>query len=202
MEPLETFPLRSRSSKRPRPTVVEALSVATIRIPWRWNDFLEEGDESFQYMLDYFPYMMDSHSIRHFDILEGSYQTCDKVDTLKETSIKQIECELIPWIRREVEENRLMEKTHWKPFREPNDYSCMYLGYNQLFPFKHYYFQLAIQSGCRCENCLHCSTPEYGAHFEVALYGWTQDDCELLQPSNKVTIGEDCQMPEVDWIRK
>jgi len=177
-------------------------TVVANTTPWRWNDFLEEGDESLQYMLDYFPYMLDAHSIRHFDIQDVSYTMKVEVNTIKELYMKEMESALIPWIMAEYKENRLMEKSQWKPFRNRIFIDCMYLGYRRLFPFKHYYFQLTIESGCRCEDCLHSSTPDYAAHFELALYGWTEDNCTFVQPDNKVTIGDDHQMPEEDWIRK
>lgn len=64
--------------------------------------------------------------------------------------------ELIPWIKNEHKENRLFDKTLWKPFRDHYHLHEMYYGYRRLFKYKHYYFQLVMETGCILDYCNYC----------------------------------------------
>lgn len=54
----------------------------------------------------------------------------------------------------------------------------MYLGYNKLFQYKQYYFQLALESGCVCDDCIPINKCGHPPCFELALYGWKEDGPE------------------------
>jgi hypothetical protein len=109
---------------------------------------------------------------------------------------KEIQKELVPWIKKELEENRLFDKTLWRPFRDVYTITDMYLGYRKLFPFRPdyetypellentilppeinikgtYYFQLAIDAECYEETCNDCINNTYN-HCNNNLKGYNK----------------------------
>jgi hypothetical protein len=167
-----------------------------------WNGFIEEGNECFQYMIRHFNNMFHENTIKHFDIRYTSYNTRDYIQHVKDMCGREIELALVSWIHDEYHNHWLFEDKNWKPVRDGIYHDSMYLGYNKLFMYKEYYFQLAVESGCRCEDCLLSDNPEYPAHFELALYGWKNDTSDVLQPDNRVTVLSDCMLPDSEWNLK
>lgn len=84
----------------------------------------------------------------------------------------------------------------------------MYFGYKYLFQYKHYYFQLGIQKYCELEVCTYCNHikgeyfEEYSdnsQHFMISLYGWKEDNSNVLLPYNLLLSNNDI-MEEKHWI--
>lgn len=164
-----------------------------------WDKFLKEGDILFNYMVNNFEAMFDSDMyIKHFEIRDTAMYRLD-TEEIKKTYSRDIEKNLIPWIKNEFQSNRLFQKELWKPFREPEHFNYMYFGYRVLFHFKAYYFQLTIEDGCNLDECKYCCNIKNNKCFSLALYGWKEDTTNLLQPYNKVIILSDNMMPELDW---
>jgi hypothetical protein len=168
-----------------------------------WDRFLKEGEELFNYMIHNFDDMFDGNKIKHFDI-RYEYIYDEGTQEIKERYGEDIQKELIPWIKKEFESNELINSTSWKPFRDQYTLSDMYFGYRKLFQFKHYYFQLAMESECDLDDCKYCINDTnkiiFSPHFCLALYGWKDESSDILQPYNKVKIPLDNIMPESDWV--
>lgn len=81
---------------------------------YRWNKFLIEGDELYQYMINNFEDMIDKGNIKHFEI----YNDIDDKINVQGIYNSNIQNELIKWIRQELYHNRLFNKLLWKPFRK------------------------------------------------------------------------------------
>ncbi len=174
-----------------------------------WSKFLLQADELYNYMINNFDTMFEVNSIiKHFEIREGYYLYITDLEELTSTYGEDIQKNLIPWIKKEKEENRLFDKTLWKPFRDQEYLSFMYYGYRKLFQYKHYYFQLVMESECIDENCKYCiaactvnpSSIVLNQHFGLALYGWKAKDSDMLQQNTDVKIQDDNMMAERHWI--
>jgi hypothetical protein len=175
-----------------------------------WEQFLEEGNDLYEYMTNNFDTMFDGESIKHFEIREGQLTYIYNLKNLSEEHGEYIQKELIPWIKNEHNENRLFDKTLWKPFRDQYHLHEMYYGYRRLFQYRHYYFQLIMETECILDICKYCILS--GAtnsihriteeHFSVTLYSWKEDGSNMFQPSNNLSIPSDNMMPEFDWIRQ
>jgi hypothetical protein len=85
----------------------------------------------------------------------------------------------------------------------------MYFAYRKLFQYKHYYFQVAMETFCEIDECKYCrhtkdvyfeECEENSQHFILALYGWKIETSDKLQPYNKILIPDDNIMPYDDWI--
>jgi hypothetical protein len=166
-----------------------------------WNEHVQEGEQSYEYLITNFHKMFDGDTIKHFNIRYVTPQTIIYIDDIKEKYINELQKELIPWINIEFECGRLTNKNNWKPFRDRYSIELMYLGYNKLFQYKQYYFQLVIESDIwDCvENCPYCIENESLTHFELALYGWKDEEFEKIQPDNNYIVSSDNMMPEKDW---
>ena len=174
-----------------------------------WSDFLIEGDILYNYMITNFNDMFkDENTIKHFDILDGHYINIYDTYEIRIQHGTNIQKELIPWIKKEIKENRFFDKTLWKPFRDQHTFSDMYLGYRKLFQYKQYIFQLSILSSCSLDTCEYCDVTsdkyclENSKHFMLALYGWEKDNSIMLQPYGQVRIPEDNMMLERHWKQK
>ena len=170
-------------------------------MPHDWNQCIIEGQKSFDFMITHFYEMFDEITIRDFYI---RYATNTMRLYYEDVTIQyntDIQLELIPWIKKEFEEKRLGNNTNWKPFRDAYDYNDMYLGYNKLFQFKQYYFQLALESGCVCEECIPINTCGHPPCFELALFGWKDDISEQLQSDNAIIIDNN-MLPLSFWKLK
>lgn len=155
--------------------------------------------------------MFDNDKIKHFEIIDGVYRHIKDTEEMTEEYSDEIQKELIPWIRKEFEEKKLFDKTLWKPFRDQSCLSHMYYGYRRLFNYKEYIFQLAMQSYCELDECKYCNHTkdnyfsiccENSKHFCLALYGWKEEDSNILQPYKDNIIPNDNIMPEIHWIRQ
>jgi hypothetical protein len=172
---------------------------------YMWSSFLKEGDILYNYLINNFEELFDGNKIKHFGFRDGIYLNTLNNDEMNTIYGKDIQLELIPWIRIELEENRLFKKELWKPFRDRWHFSEMYYGYRKLFQYKHYYFQLAMETCCNLDNCEYCDMyDEYycdtnSKHFKLALYGWKDDNSNMLQPHCKVEIPSDNIMIENHW---
>lgn len=181
---------------------------------------IPQREESYQYMIHNFEKMIDGDKIPHFDIRYVSYAVFGYIDEICEKYGTDIQKELVIWLKNEKDENRLFTRENWKSFRDNDLISdCyVYLGYNKLFQYKQYYFQLVVEGGeeegekegesvyhLNCVDCIENQkkgiTGELG-WFELALYGWKDDAMEKLQPCNRVIVPPDNIMPLRDWNRK
>jgi hypothetical protein len=167
---------------------------------FHWNDCLIHGKKAFDYMTSHFERMFDENNIKHFYIRYATYECSNFHDDLNEKYNSEIQIKLIEWIKKEHESNRLFNDLHWKPFRDPCESLDMYLGYNKLFSYKGYYFQLALENeSCGQNNCIYCDTEINMIHFELALYGWKMNGIELLEPDMKYIVEADNMISKSFW---
>jgi hypothetical protein len=168
-----------------------------------WDRFLIEGDELFNSMITEFHDMFNTNmTVKHYCIRnEGVYDHGSK--EVGEQYDDDIQKELVPWIQNEFKSGRLFTKTLWKPFRDCCAPLHMYLGYKVMFTFKHYYFQLILDSGCYSKMCKYCDGNENNnVHFELVLYGWKDETSEKLQPYTIDPIPLNNMLPERFWRSK
>jgi hypothetical protein len=171
--------------------------------PYYWADFVAQGDELFDYMRHNFESMFDGASrIKHFmltfDVLSKG---CDTDELYKEHG-KDIEQELISWIRTEFDTGRLFDKEKWKPFYIylPD----MYLGYRHIFQYKHYVFQLALDYCFEYDwrigmgDCKDCETSENSIHFQLVIYG-VKDENDIVSGIRSSITLRDNSMPDCWW---
>ena len=167
----------------------------------RWEEFVEEGNELYNYMINNFNDMIDDKSIRHFDVEIGRYHMLRYIDDVKDTYFYDIQKEIIPWIKKEASKE-LFKYDNWMPFRDPDVLTIMFLGYRKMFQFKQYIFQLTITADCNNETCDNCKLGEPFAtkHFSVALYGWREENKVNIQPSDSMPLSEDNIMSDSSWF--
>jgi len=167
---------------------------------YRWDEFIEEGDELYMYMFNNFQLMFDDKIIKHFDIRDNYYNNINYGKQIYDEYSDDIQKVLVDWIQIEFKENRLFDKTQWKPFRDYNLID-MYYGYKYLFQYKHYYFQLTMETYCEIEGCLYCKDKDdINPHFCLELYGWKDDKYDKLQPWNKILLTTNNIIPEKYWL--
>ena len=164
----------------------------------RWKEFIEEGNEIYNYMINNFNDMIDDTTIRHFDIEYGPYDMISHVDDIKKKYFYDIQKEIIPWIKKESK--ALFEYDNWMPFRDSDVLTIMFLGYRKMFFFKQYMFQLTMRLVCDSGTCEDCKLVDYIStiHFRVALYGW-KDDNNKIHPEDLFIPLEDNIMPDSYW---
>ena len=173
---------------------------------WDWEECVAEGNTLFEYMIHNFDSMFDDRSIKHFDIRYTTIGMIIYSHVIRNKYRKQIQPNLITWIKEELDSKRLLEYSNWKPRRDAYEYSFMHMGYNKLFTYKHYYFQLGIQSDCvdcvDCVDCIDCNKADNQIHFELLLYGWDKKDphVDKLQPEHKVILPHNRMIPDSFWI--
>ena len=164
-----------------------------------WKRFVEEGNELFDYLIHNYDHMIDDTTIKHFNIREGMCWLNEYINTIKSTYNNDIQQKLISWIKKEFESGNLFKNEKWKPF--PDDYAGtdMFFGYRKMFQYKHYLFQLAIEWGCRIDDCIYCKKNDNMPNFCLAFYGWKDTAYKNLQPSNLFSLLDDDTMPESYW---
>jgi hypothetical protein len=167
---------------------------------YRWDEFLEEGEILYNYMINNFEKMFDGDNIKYFSIINGIYRNIKDTDKMTEEYGNKIEKKLIPWIKQEFEEGRLFNKELWKPFRNQSNLVDMYYGYKILFQYEEYYFQLAIEDYCDFDE--NDKRIDDRACFLLALYGWKNNNSNMLQPYNDSIIPFDNTMPNEHWVLK
>lgn len=167
----------------------------------RWGEFVKEGNELYNYMLNNFNDMINEKSIRHFDVEIGTYNMTRYIDDIKERYFYDIQKELIPWIKREFNNKELLEYNNWIPVRDPDVLTIMFLGYRKMFQFNKYIFQLTITSQCNNETCENCKLGESIAtnHFSTALYGWREENKVNIQPTDVYPLLQDNIIPDSLW---
>ncbi len=166
---------------------------------YHWDEFLEEGDTLYTYMIHNFDDMFDGDTIKHFDIIDEYYGNINYGELVYNEYDIDIQKDLIPWIRKEFEEGKLIDKNLWKPFRDYNLVDAYY-GYRNLFIFKHYYCQLAMESYCEIDRCKYCKNKDdIQPHFCLSIYGWKEDKYDKLKPWD-IIIPIDNIIPEKYWI--
>jgi hypothetical protein len=157
-----------------------------------WEEFLEEGKELFNYMTQNFDTMIDNNEIiKHFNITYGICDLKDHAKELNKNCGEEIQKELICWIKKELKEGRLFDNNNWKPFRDDIYIEYMHLGYKNIFEYKNYYLQPALDDWCGiCKYCT-ADNDDNRIHFELALYGWKDD--------GRFKILQDNTLPEIFW---
>lgn len=163
----------------------------------RSDQFVKEGEILFQYMLHHYNEMFDGDSIKHFNIWYATYWMQSDYEAVKEKYGKEIQHELVPWIRNEFESKRLFEPSLWKPFRDGESPNYIYPGYKKLFFYKNYYFQLQIEA--TCSDCIHCERKDNPIHFDLGLFGWKDEHSDRVLPYDNVRVLSDHMMPERYW---
>ena len=163
----------------------------------KWEDCLNEGEKLFQYMIHHYDDMFDGEIIKHFNIWYATWWMQSYYREVNEICGKDIQLDLVPWIRNEFESKQLFKSSNWKPFRDGESPIYMNLGYKKLFFYKQYYFQLQIEA--TCSDCIHCEKKDNPIHFDLGLYGWKDEYSERVLPYKNTIILADLMMPESDW---
>jgi hypothetical protein len=174
-----------------------------MRYPW--DKFIIKGDALYNTLISRFDLFFDGNRIKHLTIIDGLYPYIKDTTEMTNTMTDDIEKELFPWIMNEYKEGRLFDKTLWRPFRNYIMPVTIYHAYKKLFKYKEYIFQVAVEEYCELDECAYCS-PEYiirkdedSPHFSLALYGWREDNSNILKPYNKIEIPDDDMMPAIQW---
>jgi hypothetical protein len=172
---------------------------------FRWEPIVEEADKLFEYLLHNYDNMLDGEEkVKHFDILSGDYFLIGEAYEIKEKYCNEIQCELVPWIRAESKTRDLFKIENWRPFRDPELVTDMFLGYRKFFYFKHYIFQLTMSWHCDNDTyvCKYCKKEDYGRHFGVALYSQRDLKYDKLEILDILPILDDIFYPELLWFEK
>lgn len=184
-----------------------------------WERFIIEGDRLFAYMTSCYERLIDNDKgkIKHFYLRDDAIH--DKgTQAIRDQYNKELEQELLIWIRNEHASGRLFQKDLWQPVCDSYLLTHMYLGYKKTFQFKHYVFQLVLQADCDLDDCLDCylddcyleectngCTSEECVcmnHFSLAYLGWYVEGKHALQPYNKIVLEENHMLPEWYWNLK
>lgn len=167
-----------------------------------WDAHIIEGNKLFEYMIHNFETFFNGETIKHFEIRdEGIYDLGS--DEIIEKYGGDIQKELNWWIHKEYNENRLFNATNWKPFRDKYSLVDIYMGYNYMFQFKKYYFQIAIEKECALDNCEYCQHDGNEIHFQLIICGWKEkEDNTFLTPYRNFPILPNNIIPEIHWQRK
>lgn len=154
-----------------------------------------------KYMVNNFESMFDSElSIKHFHIRPGLFGLWSDADDIKEEYSKNIQLDCILWIKNELIKEQLFNSTNWIPIQDSDDYTEMFLGYKRMYQYKQYYFQLALEENCsECINCYDCKNNNFTIHFELAYYGWKDEQHKGLQPLQYFIVSSDNMIPEQFW---
>ena len=163
-----------------------------------WTKHIKPSDYLFNYLYHHYHDLFDEENcIKHFDMRPATASMMGHYETIHEQYGKDVHDAIVPWIHAEHRSGRLMNKENWKPFHEPDCYTSIYCGYRILFPFNKYLFQLALEGGGDCIG----DKFTYWIAFQVALYGWKQDDLdEIIRPSHGVMdVSDDMTIPLHDW---
>ena len=172
-----------------------------------WDRFVIEGDALYNLMTTNFDSLFDGNTIKHFYIIDGIYRSIKNTAEMTNEMSDDVEKELLPWIKNELEQGRLFNKTLWRPFRDNTSAVTMYYGYRKLFNYKEYIFQLAMETWCELDVCAYCNpngtsrfySSDNSQHFSLALYGWRDNNSNALQPYKWNFIPDDDMMPDNHW---
>ena len=170
-----------------------------------WNEFLVEGKHLFQEMIQTYNDMLEGDTVvRHFYIRTAGYreQNPSVINELYQTQREFIQKELVPWIRKEHANHLLFSPINWKPVRDWYlPMNCMYMGYRKVFPYRQYYFQLALDDYICDHECSYCNGTEGRRHacFQLALLGWKDDNDENMIPYQELNIPSNNLIPYSLW---
>ena len=155
-----------------------------------WDRFIVEGDVLFTYMTTNFESMVDVSMVPHFLILSGIHTSESDSDEIMEIYGEDIQKELVLWIKDEAKNTQLFIDKNWKPFRNPKTFTSMNLGYNKLFQYKQYFFQLGIINDiCDTNCCMIDNINKSIIHFVLMYYGWKENEnAKTLSPYNHIEI--------------
>jgi hypothetical protein len=190
------------SRKKPRAVIVDE---QPKQKPFdnKWSTFLKEGEILFDYMIKKYNIMITDDRIKNLEIFGIHGQFYSESRYLEKNHLVEIKKELLPWIQQQYESGQLFEKSNWKPFRNFTDFLTSTFGYRVMFQYKEFYFQLTLDSYYPFDVGL--KDDEYNEYdwvcFNLALYGWKEDDKEKLQPDGMI-IPPDNIMPESYWELK
>jgi len=142
--------------------------------------------------------------VRHFYIRTAGYreQNPSVINELYQTQREFIQKELVPWIRKEHANHLLFSPINWKPVRDWYlPMNCMYMGYRKVFPYRQYYFQLALDDYICDHECSYCNGTEGRRHacFQLALLGWKDDNDENMIPYQELNIPSNNLIPYSLW---
>jgi hypothetical protein len=168
-------------------------------MPHEWSECIIEGNKLYNYMIHHINEMFDETSISNFYIGYSTKLVHGYYDDIVKKYGNIVYDKLIPWIKNELEEKRLFDHTNWKPSVDCDSFNSIYLGYNRLLQYNQYYFQLIIDSGCNCDECIPDNKCGYPPHFELLLYGWKENGSEKLQPDNQFVLINDIIIPMEYW---
>jgi len=205
---MEDTPQRSQTRRRPRkPYPFERPKEKDWSQDWYWPKFLKRGDELFDYMIHNFEYMFLNHTlVKHLEVREAGCHDIGGKE-IEEKYRDEIQKQLVPWIKSEYENEDLLEKDNWMPFRDSYTITDMYLGYKFFFKFiaqnnenqdqtilenslnfcgtRTYYFQLSIDECCDKDYCKYCDGNEDSTRFELVLWGWMDNENTDFKPYPK-----------------
>jgi hypothetical protein len=135
--------------------------------------------------------------IKHFHIRPGLFGLWVDAEELNETYGKDIQSDCIMWIKNELTEDRLFNLNNWTPYQDPDDYTELFLGYRKMYQYKQYFFQLVLDENCsECKDCDDCKYNNYTIHFELAYYGWKDNQITTLQPLQYFIVPFDNMIPD------
>ena len=172
-------------------------SYKSENMPCDWDKCIEEGNKSFEYMVHNYDKMFDKSVIKHFNIHYTTRGMMSYYRIIRSNYREKIQPSLIEWINEES--YTLFEYSNWKPQRDAYEYSAMYMGYNKLFKYKHYYFQLGLHY--YCDECEYCNIETNRVHFELYLYGWDKRDPDIdnIQPIDHDVVISNLIIPDTFW---
>jgi hypothetical protein len=165
--------------------------------PRSHREYQEDGNNLYQHMFEqFYNKSIDvNQPMKYFSIREFPNDAYQYVDEVAEEHTEAIQPDTLQWILRERESGRLFDRSNWKLFPGYWDTMQPYLGYRFLFSYQEYYFHLTIEY---YYNCTHEPGDETALHFQLALYGWTEESLPCIQPVNKYRLPSDHSVPEWD----
>ncbi len=162
---------------------------------------LKRGDELYHAMISNFEQMFDGDIIKHFKIRDEDLHDIGSEEVMEKHG-KEIQEELVKWIRSEYHLGKLFERSNWKAFRDRMEYNHMYFGYRRMFIYKNYYFQLLFDDYCNIDwgDCNYCRETRKGPHYELTLYSILNEDGTFYK-THVHDILSDNLAPEKYWNR-
>jgi hypothetical protein len=178
-----------------------------------WINYIETGDKLFQYMVNNFEtFFADESTVKSFGLRNGdnciSSLEYEELNAILQKDGDGMQKELIPWIRKELDDGHLFKRENWNPFREYEPCGCpgdTYFGYRRMFLYKEYYCQLSIETICwiwriteECD-CEACKENTYIKHFELSIWGWNNEKFQNSREINKFATFPDDIIPDREW---
>jgi hypothetical protein len=184
----------------------EAIPKPKPREEWEdWTAHEQKGDKLYKFILDNFDTMFEGDTlIKEFDIRPGEYGL--PLNDIMDTFGDDIQKQLIPWIKNELEQKLLFDRTLWKSKRDKCWITASYLAYKRMFQYKNYFLQLIIDDCCgKCDYLIDDEKCRYDIciHFELALHAWIDEESGHIEPDKCFSnILIDMMYPEKWWNLK